>query len=44
MWRGPASYVITNAGRLVGLGDFRPTFGRFRVEKFARIALDEAAE
>lgn len=26
--------VITQAGRLVGLGDFRPTFGRFNVIKF----------
>ena len=37
------SDVLTNAGRLVGVGDFRPTFGRFRVEKFARLALSEAA-
>lgn len=26
--------VIENAGRLVGLGDFRPTFGRFGIVKF----------
>jgi hypothetical protein len=26
--------VIANAGRLVGLGDFRPTYGRFQVIKF----------
>lgn len=26
--------VLTNAGRLVGLGDFRPTYGRFQVIKF----------
>lgn len=26
--------VLANAGRLVGLGDFRPTFGRFCVTKF----------
>lgn len=38
------SDVLTNAGRLVGVGDFRPTFGRFRIESFVRIALDEAAE
>lgn len=38
------SDVVTNAGRLVGLGDFRPTFGRFRVEKFARLQLDAAAQ
>ena len=35
--------VLTNAGRLVGVGDFRPTFGRFRVENFVRLALSEAA-
>lgn len=38
------SDVLTNAGRLVGLGDFRPTFGRFRVDSFERIVLAEAAE
>jgi len=37
------SDVLTNAGRLVGIGDFRPTFGRFRVEKFKRLELDRAA-
>ncbi len=26
--------VIAQAGRLVGVGDFRPTFGRFQVVKF----------
>lgn len=26
--------VITNAGRLVGVGDSRPTYGRFRVTNF----------
>jgi hypothetical protein len=26
--------VLVNAGRLVGLGDFRPTFGRFNVTHF----------
>jgi hypothetical protein len=26
--------VLTNAGRLVGVGDFRPTYGRFQVTKF----------
>ena len=26
--------VISNAGRLVGVGDFRPTYGRFSVIKF----------
>lgn len=26
--------VITNAGKLVGLGDFRPTYGRFHITNF----------
>jgi hypothetical protein len=26
--------VLANAGRLVGLADFRPTYGRFAVTKF----------
>jgi len=26
--------LLDNAGRLCGLGDFRPTYGRFRVESF----------
>lgn len=26
--------VLTNAGRLIGVGDFRPTFGRFQVTRF----------
>lgn len=26
--------VISNAGRLVGMGDFRPTYGRFQVTRF----------
>lgn len=26
--------VLTNAGRLCGVGDFRPTFGRFQVTRF----------
>lgn len=37
------SDVLTNAGRLVGVGDFRPTFGRFRLEKFEKMSLDKAA-
>lgn len=37
------SDVLTNAGRLVGVGDFRPTFGRFRMEKFAVLDLSAAA-
>lgn len=31
------SSVLTDAGRLVGVGDFRPTFGRFRITHFGRI-------
>lgn len=27
-------HVLMNAGRLVGIGDFRPTYGRFSVVKF----------
>ena len=38
------SDVLTNAGRLVGVGDFRPTFGRFRVERFEPVAFADAAE
>ena len=26
--------VLIDAGRLVGVGDFRPTFGRFQITKF----------
>jgi hypothetical protein len=26
--------VISSAGRLIGIGDFRPTFGRFQIVKF----------
>lgn len=26
--------VIVNAGRLIGLADFRPTYGRFAIQKF----------
>lgn len=37
------SDVLTNAGRLVGVGDFRPTFGRFSVAKFQRLELSRAA-
>ena len=25
--------VLTNAGRLIGIADFRPTYGRFVIEK-----------
>jgi hypothetical protein len=27
--------VLANAGRLIGVGDFRPSYGRFQVVKFA---------
>ena len=27
--------VISSAGRLVGVGDFRPTFGRFNLNHFS---------
>jgi hypothetical protein len=27
--------VMTDAGRLVGVGDFRPTFGRFQIKSFS---------
>ncbi len=29
--------VIIDAGRLIGLADFRPTYGRFQVTKFERL-------
>lgn len=31
---GDLHEVLTAAGRLVGVGDFRPTFGRFRIDRF----------
>lgn len=31
--------TIANAGRLIGLADFRPTFGRFMVVRFEVVAL-----
>lgn len=30
--------VLVNAGRLVGLGDFRPTYGRFGISEFQVLA------
>lgn len=30
--------AITNAGRLVGVGDFRPTYGRYVIERFEIVA------
>ncbi len=34
---GPALLheVLTSAGKLIGVGDFRPTYGRFRITSFA---------
>ena len=32
--------VATDAGRLVGVGDFRPTYGRFSISKFDVITSD----
>lgn len=32
-------HVLTNAGRLVGVGDFRPTYGRFAVTNFEPLIL-----
>lgn len=34
--RSDLNEVIAQAGRLVGLGDFRPTYGRFQVTSFSR--------
>jgi hypothetical protein len=31
--------VLTTAGRLIGVGDYRPTYGRFHITKFERLAL-----
>ena len=30
--------VLVNAGRLIGLGDFRPTYGRFAIARFETLA------
>ena len=27
-------HTLTNAGRLIGIGDFRPTFGRYQIARF----------
>lgn len=29
--------VLTNAGRLIGVGDFRPSYGRFQVRSYKRL-------
>ena len=29
--------ILTDAGRLIGVGDFRPTYGRFQVTSFAEL-------
>jgi hypothetical protein len=31
---GTLHEVISAAGRLIGVGDFRPTYGRFQVTRF----------
>ena len=33
--------LVIQAGALVGLGDFRPTYGRFRVAEFRRVKLTD---
>lgn len=38
------SELCVDAGRLIGLGDYRPDFGCFRVERFEVLELDAAAE
>lgn len=30
--------ILTDAGRLIGVGDFRPTYGRFQVTSFHEVA------
>jgi hypothetical protein len=30
--------LVTNAGRLIGVGDFRPSYGRFAISNFAVLA------
>ncbi|NLW45837.1 MAG: hypothetical protein GXY86_00630 [Firmicutes bacterium] len=35
--------VLVQAGRLVGVGDFRPTYGRFSVNRFEVLQLEKAA-
>lgn len=32
--------VLTSAGQLTGIGDFRPQYGRFQVTRFERVELD----
>jgi hypothetical protein len=32
--------VLTNAGRLIGVGDYRPTYGRFAVQRFEALAAE----
>jgi hypothetical protein len=31
--------ILTDAGRLIGVGDFRPTYGRFQVTSFHEVAV-----
>ena len=35
--------ALTRAGQLVGVGDFRPTYGRFRIDKFELRAPEDVA-
>jgi hypothetical protein len=32
--------LVTNAGRLIGIGDFRPSFGRFQLDSFSVLTED----
>lgn len=32
--------TLTNAGRLIGIGDFRPTYGRFALQRFEALLQD----
>jgi hypothetical protein len=32
--------VLVNAGRLIGLADFRPTYGRFAIQQFEIVVPD----
>lgn len=33
--------LLIDAGRLIGVGDFRPTYGRFQVVKFEELSFDD---
>jgi hypothetical protein len=36
--------VLVNAGRLIGIGDFRPTYGRFGVRSFDAVSEESALD